>query len=57
MTHTQPQTYTNKVPCDARLGLVKTKDLKNIGSGAFFGKILLVRIVKNNKIDPYFWAC
>ena len=56
MTHTQPQTYTNKVPCDARLGLVKTKDLKNIGSGAFFGKILLVRIVKNNKIEAYFGA-
>ena len=26
------------------------------GSGAFSGKILLVRIVENNKIDAYFRA-
>ena len=28
-----------------------------IGSGAFSGKMLLVRIVENNKIFAYFRAC
>jgi len=27
------------------------------GSGALSGKMLLVRIVENNKIDAYFRAC
>ena len=29
-------------------------DKKNIGSGALTGKMLLVRIIENNKIDAYF---
>ncbi len=32
------------------------KPLKILGSGALSGKMLLVRIVENNKIDDYFRA-
>ena len=28
-----------------------------MGSGTLSGKMLLVRIVENNKIDAYFMAC
>ncbi len=33
--------------------MISTKNLY-FGSGAFSGKMLLVRIVENNKIDAYF---
>ena len=29
---------------------------REIGSGALFGKMVLIRIVENNKIDAYFRA-
>ena len=31
-------------------------NIKNLGSGALSGKILLVKIVENNEIDAYFMA-
>ncbi len=33
---------------------LKIMDNKRIGSGALSGKMLLVRIIENNKIDTYF---
>ena len=31
-------------------------NIKRVGSGALSGKMFLVRIVKNNRIDDYFRA-
>ncbi len=30
---------------------------KKIGSGALSDKMFLLRIIKNSKIDVYFWSC
>ena len=30
--------------------------MSRFGSGALPGKMLLVRIIENNKIDVYFWT-
>ncbi len=31
--------------------------MNNIGSGALSGKMMLVRIIENNRIDAYFMSC
>ena len=38
------------------VSLILNPDIKLFGSGALSGKILLVRIIENNKIDAYFRA-